>query len=267
MLPHFGEEVADLHAALAAGPELPRRLQQVPGGGELHPRLLPGDGLPVVLLEHRLGVEGIDLARPAVHEQEDDALGLRCEVRLAARSGRRRVRAPRPLALRRAGMSARASSPKLFAADGGACRDATVGRSGMARTSSACGTQSTYTNSLLAKQDLAPRGPRLARGPRRPSPARAPRRSAARSSATRFLRGRRPGEGHAGTPRFARRRRSRRRQRVGERLGLLRDERVVHQVERLRGTTVDARLPLQTCGSTKSNAWKKSNTLLRITGR
>ena len=42
---------------------------------------------PVVLVEGRLGVEGVDLRRAAVHEQEDDALGPRLEMR---RPGRER---------------------------------------------------------------------------------------------------------------------------------------------------------------------------------
>ena len=36
----------------------------------------PGGCVPVVLFQGRLGVEGVDLRGAAVHEQEDDALGL-----------------------------------------------------------------------------------------------------------------------------------------------------------------------------------------------
>ena len=39
--------------------------------------------LAVVLVEHRLGVEQVHLARAAVHEQMNDGLGLRLEVRRA----------------------------------------------------------------------------------------------------------------------------------------------------------------------------------------
>ena len=46
-----------------------------------------GDGLAGVLREHRLGVEALQVADAAVHEQPDDALGLGREVRLAV--GRR----------------------------------------------------------------------------------------------------------------------------------------------------------------------------------
>ena len=34
-----------------------------------------GQRLAVVLVEHRLGIEAVDLRQAAVHEQEDDALG------------------------------------------------------------------------------------------------------------------------------------------------------------------------------------------------
>ena len=40
--------------------------------------------LAVVLVERRLGIEQIHLARAAVHEQVDDGLGLRREVRRRA---------------------------------------------------------------------------------------------------------------------------------------------------------------------------------------
>jgi hypothetical protein len=38
--------------------------------------------LPVALVEERFRVEGIDLADPSLHEQEDDSLGSRCMVQL-----------------------------------------------------------------------------------------------------------------------------------------------------------------------------------------
>ena len=46
----------------------------------------------MVLVEQRLGVEGVDLRRAAVHEQVDDALGLAGEVRLLGRQRIRRFR-------------------------------------------------------------------------------------------------------------------------------------------------------------------------------
>ena len=49
---------------------------------------LDGNGLAVRALHARLVVERVDLARPAVHEQEDDALGLGREMRLL---GRKRI--------------------------------------------------------------------------------------------------------------------------------------------------------------------------------
>ena len=44
----------------------------------------PGSGWPAYFVERRLGVERIDVRRPAVHEQVDDALGLGREMRRAA---------------------------------------------------------------------------------------------------------------------------------------------------------------------------------------
>ena len=46
---------------------------------------LGGQRLAVPLLEFGLGIEEIDLAGPALHEHEDDVLGLGREVRFARR--------------------------------------------------------------------------------------------------------------------------------------------------------------------------------------
>ena len=51
-------------------------------------RLAVRQRLAVVLRQHRLGIEGIDVRRAAVHEEEDDALGLAGKRR---RFGRQRV--------------------------------------------------------------------------------------------------------------------------------------------------------------------------------
>ena len=48
-------------------------------------RFAVGSGLPAYFAERRLRVERIDLARPAVGEDVDDALGLGREVRLLGR--------------------------------------------------------------------------------------------------------------------------------------------------------------------------------------
>ena len=48
-----------------------------------------GQRLAVVLVEHRLGIEAVDLRQPAVHEQEDDVLGARGDDRACARRARR----------------------------------------------------------------------------------------------------------------------------------------------------------------------------------
>ena len=72
-----GEEVADPLAALAVLLELPLRpddaaLVLLAAAAEG----LDGDGLAVEVVELRLVVEGVDVRRAAVHEEEDDALGL-----------------------------------------------------------------------------------------------------------------------------------------------------------------------------------------------
>jgi hypothetical protein len=75
-----GEELADPRPALAMLLEPPRTPEQVAGLGELDAGLLSGEGLAVVALQARLVVEGVDLRRAAVHEQEDHPLGPRGEV-------------------------------------------------------------------------------------------------------------------------------------------------------------------------------------------
>ena len=80
------EQVADPLAALAVLLELPLRpddaaLVLLAAAAER----LDRDRLAVEAVELRLVVEGIDVARPAVHEQEDDA--LRLGRRSAAASG------------------------------------------------------------------------------------------------------------------------------------------------------------------------------------
>src|SRR6185437_9294364 len=78
------EEVADPLAALPVLLELPLRPDDPPrvlvaaAAERLH-----GDRLAVQAVQLRLVVEGVDVAGAAVHEQEDDALGLCLEMRLA----------------------------------------------------------------------------------------------------------------------------------------------------------------------------------------
>ena len=67
--------------ALAVPPELPGGGEELAGPIELDPRLLEREGLAVVALEQRLVVEGVDLRRPAAHEEEDDPLGPGRKVR------------------------------------------------------------------------------------------------------------------------------------------------------------------------------------------
>ena len=67
------KKLADLDAALTVLPEAERRLHGRAGlalGGELG-----GHGLAVVPGQHRLRIEGVNVRRPAVCKQVDDALG------------------------------------------------------------------------------------------------------------------------------------------------------------------------------------------------
>ena len=70
----------------------------LPGLGELHARLREGVRLAVVALEQRLGVERVDVRRPALHEEEDDALRPRARNAAASAASRivHRRRAPAP---------------------------------------------------------------------------------------------------------------------------------------------------------------------------
>ena len=76
MLAHLREEVGDRDPALPTGLERPAGRGELAhraaaGIDELH---LRGDRLAGIFLERRLRVEGVDVARCAVHEEEDHAL-------------------------------------------------------------------------------------------------------------------------------------------------------------------------------------------------
>ena len=101
LLGRAGEQLAHLDAAPAVFAECKGRAQRGAGlalGAEIRVR----QGLAVVSRQERLGVEGVDLRRPAVHEQVDDLSGLAGELgrfrrHRAERSGRRwRPRVSRP---------------------------------------------------------------------------------------------------------------------------------------------------------------------------
>ena len=75
--PDVGKEIGDILPALAVGFELPLRLDDTALVFlAAAPEGLHRDRLPVHPDHLRLVVEGIDVARTAIHEQEDDALGL-----------------------------------------------------------------------------------------------------------------------------------------------------------------------------------------------
>jgi hypothetical protein len=80
-LRHVGEELAHPSAALPVLTERPGAAQQVAGLGELHAWLGLRERLAVVPLQERLVVEGVDLRRTAMHEEEDHALGAGRRVR------------------------------------------------------------------------------------------------------------------------------------------------------------------------------------------
>ena len=86
--PTRGNNLRHLHAALTAFAERKRRREQI-AGRALRLRSAARHRLPVVLRQHRLGIEGIDMGHAAVHHQVDDALCLRRKMR---RLGRKRVR-------------------------------------------------------------------------------------------------------------------------------------------------------------------------------
>ena len=85
-----GEEIAHPGAGLTALLEGPGRLEDFAdvvelGLFELTDRL--ARVLPVMLLEHRLVVEGIDLGNPAFHEEKDHVPGLGREVAVGEETG------------------------------------------------------------------------------------------------------------------------------------------------------------------------------------
>ncbi len=73
------KQFAELRPALPIFLEAERRLHQDAGLALGHD-LFARHRLPVVLVEHRLRVERVDLRHSAVHEQKDDLLGARLEV-------------------------------------------------------------------------------------------------------------------------------------------------------------------------------------------
>ena len=88
----FGKKFADFDPASSGLPEHKRGLHQFALLGRSLRRVLA-----VELLQFRLRIEGIDVRRPAVHEQEDDALDLGGKVpdlrrQRPRRDGRRFVR-------------------------------------------------------------------------------------------------------------------------------------------------------------------------------
>ena len=82
------KEVADFDAALAVLAELERRGEGGAGLALGAPGCRRAAAWPAYFVEHRLGIERIDVRRPAVHEQVDDVLGLGREMRRRWRAER-----------------------------------------------------------------------------------------------------------------------------------------------------------------------------------
>src|SRR4249919_2565289 len=86
----LGENIADLDTTLTILLETERRSHQI---ANLHDNAAAADRfgswhrLAVVLVEHWLGIEGIDLRWAAVEEQKDYALHFGCKVRSGGASG------------------------------------------------------------------------------------------------------------------------------------------------------------------------------------
>ena len=75
------EEIAHPCAGFAVLLKLPRTREKILCLRKLHARFREWKRLAVIALKQRLVIEGVDLRRSAMHEQEDDALRTRNEVR------------------------------------------------------------------------------------------------------------------------------------------------------------------------------------------
>src|SRR5690606_35859980 len=80
LLRDLGEDLRDVEATLAVARELPRRSEHTFGGHLPRARDVERRPLAMIAREARLRVEGVDLARSSLHEEEDHALRSRGEV-------------------------------------------------------------------------------------------------------------------------------------------------------------------------------------------
>ena len=156
-----GQQLAHLGPALAVFGELPRRGQQVAGLGALELRLLEGERLAVHRGQLRLGIEQVDVRRPAGHVEEDAPLRGRAMVRGADGVGVGRAvgsRQPRlatgPPAGPRAppGQSRYRLATRKSRREGFGCSHMGMILAGQTAQTQA---QSTYTNSLLQSKRWA----------------------------------------------------------------------------------------------------------------
>ena len=246
------EQVADRRAALAAGPELPRRGERLAVVVELGRLRLHLEGLAVLPVQARLGVEGVHLRGPALHEEEDDAPGLRRVVRRAVAAepageatGRRHRRPgrtggrpgpPRRTRRRSGGASRGGSSGAGRIVRSGACP---VPYSGRDQASGGPRDQFRKMNSLTLIRTWAKSAQTRSSSPRRPGgmPSSSPWLVEEAQGRLQLGLRRRPGVGvqvHPPDP-AARVEPLDRQHRAAQQPRLLGDERVVHQDQRLGG--------------------------------
>jgi hypothetical protein len=91
-LRHLGEQIAAPQSRFAMLLKLPRRSEQLRlarGGWIEVLRRRKGQLFAIHLLELRFVIKRVHLRRPAVHEQEDDALRPRCVMQPARQTRRR----------------------------------------------------------------------------------------------------------------------------------------------------------------------------------
>jgi len=91
-LRHIWKEITHRQAAFSILLKLPWRFKEIALLCKSDPRKLKGWGFSVISIQHRLGIESVDMRRSSFHEKKDDSLRpgrkvgtrntLRCEKRL-----------------------------------------------------------------------------------------------------------------------------------------------------------------------------------------
>src|SRR5262245_44972130 len=78
-LGQVGKDIADLNTALSILLKVEGRLHQI-ASASLCLRITAWSRFAVILIEHWLRIESIDMGRPASHKEVNDMLGFRWEV-------------------------------------------------------------------------------------------------------------------------------------------------------------------------------------------